>query len=119
MRRSVAHWSIVALAMAAAAGPGLGQPDRASGNEVRTAPARHPGGIWKAVVPPTHMKAEFGGHDPVGLAAGARIKADCSLNWINPDTGKLYCFATPTSLNHFLDWPQRNIARAAEAWHTQ
>jgi hypothetical protein len=83
---------------------------------VRLAPARHPGGIWKATVPPTGMEAEFGGHDPIGLASGAMIKADCSLNWVDPDTGKLYCFASATSQSYFQDWPKRNIARATRAW---
>ena len=40
-----------------------------------------PGGIWKAAVPPTQMKGEFDNFDPIGIAAGARIKADCSINW--------------------------------------
>jgi hypothetical protein len=85
--------------------------------EVRTAPARHAGpGIWKAAVPPVGMKAEFDGHDPLGLAAGAKIKADCSLNWLDPDTGKLYCFNSATSQSIFQDWPKRNIGRAIEAW---
>src|SRR5882672_2808995 len=48
------------------------------------------GGIWKAVVPPKTMKGEFDSLDPIGVAVGARIKADCSLNWISPDDGKLY-----------------------------
>ena len=85
--------------------------------EVRTAPARHPGtGIWKAVVPPVHMKSEFEGHDPLGLAAGAKIKADCSLNWVDPDTRKLSCFNSATSQSIFQDWPKRNIGRASRAW---
>lgn len=62
------------------------------------------------------MKAEFDGHDPLGLAAGARIKADCSLNWIDPDTGKLYCFASATSQSIFQDWPEDNIEKARKAW---
>ena len=88
-------------------------------SEVRLAPARHPGGIWKATVPPVHMKAEFGAHDPIGLASGALIKADCSLNWIDPDTHKLYCFASATSQSYFQDWPKRNIERAGRAWEQE
>lgn len=85
--------------------------------DVRTAPARHPGtGIWKAAVPPAHMKAEFDGHDPLGLAAGAMIKADCSLNWVDPDTRKLYCFSSATSQSVFQDWPKSNIERASKGW---
>jgi hypothetical protein len=82
------------------------------------APARadHGGGIWKAVVPPKSMKGEFNSFDPIGVAAGARIKADCSLNWINPDDGKLYCFSSGTSLEFFLDMPQTHLKRARAEW---
>jgi hypothetical protein len=73
-------------------------------------------GIWKAVVPPTAMKSEFDGFDPIGLAAGARIKTDCSLNWVNPDDGARYCFSSGTSLEFFLDKPHASIARARAAW---
>ena len=73
-------------------------------------------GIWKAVVPPVAMKGEFDDFDPLGVAAGARIKADCSLNWIDPDDGKLYCFSSGTSLQVFLDAPRANIARARAGW---
>jgi hypothetical protein len=80
------------------------------------APAGHTGGIWKAAVPPIPMKGEFDSLDPLGLAAGARIKADCSLNWINPDDGRLYCFSSGTSLEFFLDDPRTNIERAKSGW---
>ena len=73
-------------------------------------------GIWKAIVPPRLMSGEFGGLDPIGVAAGARIKADCSLNWVNPDDGKRYCFASGTSLQYFLDRPNANIERARKGW---
>jgi hypothetical protein len=76
----------------------------------------HAGGIWKAVVPPLKMPSEFDGFDPIGVAVGARIKADCSLNWINPDDGARYCFSSGTSLEYFLDRPHANIQRAREGW---
>jgi hypothetical protein len=80
-------------------------------------PVRPPaGGIWKAVVPPTAMQAAFEGFDPIGIAAGARIKADCSLNWINPDDGTRYCFSSGTSLEFFLDNPNTAIERARAGW---
>jgi hypothetical protein len=75
-----------------------------------------PEGIWKAAVPPKAMKGEFDNFDPLGVAAGARIAADCSLNWIDPDDGRLYCFASGTSLEFFLDQPQVNIQRARAGW---
>jgi hypothetical protein len=74
------------------------------------------GGIWKAVVPPTPMTGEFDNFDPIGIAAGARIKADCSINWVNPDDGARYCFSSGTSLEFFLDDPKGSIARAQARW---
>jgi hypothetical protein len=74
------------------------------------------GGIWKAAVPAKPMIGEFESLDPLGVAAGARIKADCSLNWVNPDDGKLYCFASGTSLEFFLDQPQTHLERARAGW---
>jgi hypothetical protein len=73
-------------------------------------------GIWKAVVPKQTMYGEFDNHDPIGVAAGARVKADCSLNWVDPDDGKLYCFSSGTSLEMFLELPQAHIERARRAW---
>jgi hypothetical protein len=74
-------------------------------------PAPTSGGIWKAVVPPKTMHGEFGNEDPVGLAAGKHIKADCSLNW-TADDGKLYCFTTGTSLLFFEQSPSSYIRQA-------
>jgi hypothetical protein len=74
------------------------------------------GGIWKAAVPAKPMRGEFDSLDPLGVAAGARIKADCSLNWIDPDDGKMYCFSSGTSLEFFLDGPQANLERARTGW---
>ncbi|MEP6548173.1 MAG: hypothetical protein ABJD53_11970 [Gammaproteobacteria bacterium] len=73
-------------------------------------------GIWKAAVPPRPMQGEFDSLDPIGVAAGARIKADCSLNWIDPDDGKRYCFSSGTSLEFFLDKPHASIERARQGW---
>jgi hypothetical protein len=75
-------------------------------------------GIWKAVVPrPGTMKGEFDNNDPIGLYAGVKIKADCSLNWTNPDDHKLYCFSSATSLVFFLDAPAHYLESARETWH--
>jgi YHS domain-containing protein len=74
-------------------------------------------GIWKSYVPPAgSMRGEFQNSDPVALAAGAEIKADCSFRWINPTDQKLYCFSSGTSLETFLDAPQIYIAQAREGW---
>jgi hypothetical protein len=74
------------------------------------------GGIWKAVVPLAPMKGEFGNLDPVGVAAGARILADCSINWVDPDDGARYCFSSGTSLEYFVDRPHYYIDRARAGW---
>jgi len=74
------------------------------------------GGIWKAAVPPNPMMGEFDNFDPLGVAAGERIKTDCSLNWIDPDDGKRYCFSSGTSLEFFLYEPQGVLQRARASW---
>ena len=93
--------------------------------DFRSAAARHGAnaqdpehaGIWKNAIPPNGTAhGEFDNNDPVGLAAGAKIKADCSTNWIDPDSGKRYCFSTSTSLNFFLDQPRTYIERATKNW---
>jgi hypothetical protein len=102
MEQWIKTWAVIAIAalhaQAASAGP---FPD---------------GGIGKAAFPPRPMKGEFDSLDPLGVSAGARIKADCSLNWIDPDDGKLYCFSSGTSLEFFLDKPQFNLERARAGW---
>jgi hypothetical protein len=86
-------------------------------NDPRIAASRASGeGRWKWVVPPVKMKGGFDDHDPIGLAAGELIPADCSINWIDPDTHKLYCFTSATSLVYFLDAPHANLARAEKGW---
>jgi hypothetical protein len=95
----------------------LGASSVAWTDEVRQAPSQHPLGIWKAAVPPKAMKGEFDNNDPLGVEAGARIWADCSLNWIDPDDGRLYCFVSGTSLEFFLDRPQFHIQQARAGWH--
>jgi hypothetical protein len=74
-------------------------------------------GIWKAAVPPAGaMQGEFDSNDPIGVAAGARIKADCSINWLDPDSGRRYCFSSATSLAVFLEAPHSCLARASARW---
>lgn len=76
----------------------------------------HAGGIWKAAVPAKAMQAEFDRYDVYGLAVGVRIQADCSLNWVDPDDGRRYCFASGTSLVYFLDSPKTYLAQARGYW---
>ena len=64
------------------------------------------------------MHGEFAGNDPIGIAAGVRIWADCSINWVNPDDGRLYCFSSATSLVFFLESPGEFLRRARAQWRT-
>lgn len=73
-------------------------------------------GIWKVVVPPVKMNGAFDDHDPIGLIAGKLIPADCSINWTDPDTHKLYCFTSATSLVYFLNSSQNLLAEAEKSW---
>ncbi len=83
----------------------------------RKDPAPSEGGIWKAVVPAKgSMHGMFDSHDPIGLGAGVKIKADCSINWVDPDAGDLYCFSSATSLVVFLDAPHAYLERARAQW---
>ncbi len=82
---------------------------------VSDAPAAE--GIWKAVVPaPGSMHGAFDSNDPIGLTAGVRIKADCSINWVDPDEGRRYCFSSATSLVVFLEAPRAYLERARVQW---
>lgn len=74
-------------------------------------------GIWKSAVPPPgSMHGEFDSNDPIGVMAGARIWADCSINWTDPDSQRLYCFSSATSLVFFLEAPQDYLRRARKQW---
>jgi hypothetical protein len=73
-------------------------------------------GMWKWVVPPVKMNGAFDDHDPIGLVAGKLIPADCAFNWTDPDTHKLYCFTSATSLAFFLESPQTYLPEAEKNW---
>ncbi|MDE2305481.1 MAG: hypothetical protein KGL34_07975 [Gammaproteobacteria bacterium] len=96
--------------MRANTGPAAAEPPG------RTLTRGHPLGIWKAAVPPRRMSGEFDDFDPIGIEAGTRIIADCSLNWIDPDDGRRYCFSSGTSLEVFLEDPWRHLAAASARW---
>lgn len=90
-------------------------PLAAEEHSMRTRPNANEVGIWKSYAP-RGVYGEFDNYDPIGLVAGALIRADCSINWRDPDTDKLFCFASGTSLNYFQDWPKTYSRRAGEAF---
>jgi hypothetical protein len=101
-----------------AASPASDLTSAAAQHGATAADAGH-SGIWKAATPPSgSMRGEFDNNDPIGLAAGTKIPADCSLNWVDPDFHKLYCFSSATSLVYFLDSPRAFLARARKNWAT-
>jgi hypothetical protein len=123
--RSLLRASVFAAAAALALVCALaiaGQPDApdltaAATQHGATASDAEHAGIWKAVSPASGtMHGEFANNDPFGVSVGVKIQADCSLNWIDPDSGKLYCFSTATSLVYFLDAPHSYLARARKNW---
>ena len=93
----------------------LGAAPLAYGEDAGATPP-HSLGIWKAAVPRTAMNGEFENNDPLGVEAGAKIPADCSLNWVDPDDGRRYCFVSGTSLEFFLDRPQYHLTQARAGW---
>jgi hypothetical protein len=111
------RWRFTTLpVLAAACALSSGARDSA-GDDPAAPPSARAGGIWKAAVPSLgSMHGEFANHDPFGLAAGVAIAADCSINWVDPDTGKLYCFSSATSLVMFLDGPHACLERARVQW---
>jgi len=112
------RWRLARAAVTLTAACALSSGALAGGPDYQALPpSAASGGIWKAAVPaPGSMHGEFANHDPFGLAAGVAIAADCSLNWIDPDSGRLYCFASATSLVMFLDGPHQCLERARKQW---
>jgi hypothetical protein len=80
----------------------------------RTAPHANEVGIWKRTC---HMDcaASFISTIPIGLIAGELIHTDCSINWTDPDDGRVYCFNSATSLVYFENWPKTYSHKAADA----
>ncbi|MEZ5828286.1 MAG: hypothetical protein R3D30_08780 [Hyphomicrobiales bacterium] len=61
---------------------------------------------------PAH--GEFDDSCTMGLADGQMVATDCSVNWTDPDDGKVYCFSSENSKSAFLKDPKGNIAKAKE-----
>lgn len=80
------------------------------------ADSNHPGqrreGIWKSAPIPKNPDAQFHKQDPVGLANGDHIHTHCSINWVYPGDGNLYCFNSGTSRGFFMEKPQYYIKNA-------
>lgn len=108
-RITIAVFAIAAVFFASGVVPIFaGEPSmgtRPNANEV---------GIWKAYVP-HGMHGEFKNLDPIGLISGTLVHSDCSINWSDPDTDKLYCFSSTASLLSFQRWPKAKAREASDA----
>ncbi len=107
--------ALLALSAYAEGHAGVTAPASNAESAARTAMSEHKG-IWKWVVPPVKMHGMFDDHDPIGLVAGKLIPADCAFNWTDPDTHRLICFTTATSLEYFLSSPWTYLAEAEKRW---
>lgn len=81
----------------------------------RTAPNANAVGIWKSYTP-HGLRGEFHSYDPIGLIAGELIHTDCSINWTDPDDGRVYCFNSATSLLYFENWPKTYSRKPPRLW---
>jgi hypothetical protein len=68
---------------------------------------------------PAPKHGEFNDSCALGLSEGQTIHTDCSVNWIDPDDGKVYCFSSESSKATFLKDPKGNIAKAKEYLESQ
>lgn len=68
--------------------------------------------IWKATPIPENPDARFHKQDPYGLAIGRHIPTRCSIYWVYPGDGNLYCFNSLTSKAFFIDKPEYYIKKA-------
>lgn len=60
------------------------------------------------------LAAEFTDHCANGLANYEMlVPTDCSVNWVDENTGKTYCFSSEHSMEEFLEDTETNLARAA------
>jgi dihydroxyacid dehydratase/phosphogluconate dehydratase len=121
----IAATAVALASVSVSAGPSDAGAPSPDGDTFRAAALQHGArasdadhaGIWKAAIPPGGtMQGEFANADPLGLSAGVSITADCSINWVDPDSRKRYCFSSATSLVVFLEAPHAYLARARENW---
>ena len=110
--------ALLALSAYAEGHAGVTAPASNAESAAASTAMREHKGIWKWVVPPVKMHGMFDDHDPIGLVAGKLIPADCAFNWTDPDTHRLICFTTATSLEYFLSSPGSYLAQAEKRWRT-
>ena len=70
-----------------------------------------------ALLPTLALAEEFESNCAWALAErGVERKTDCSVNWKDPETGKIYCFSNQQTKLLFLQDPEEGIQKAEEAF---
>lgn len=64
---------------------------------------------------PHGLRGEFHIYDSDRAHCWRTHPYDCSINWTDPDDGRVYCFNSATSLVYFENWPKTYSHKAADA----
>ncbi len=67
---------------------------------------------------PIPAKGEFGNHCAEGLATGQSISTDCTIQWTDSATKKVYCFSSEKAKQDFAKDTAGNVKKAAEFYQT-
>ena len=62
------------------------------------------------------VEPELDGNCAMSAAMGAKLPTSCSVVWISPQTGKLYCFSSEGAKTAFIKDPAGNEQRAQAFW---
>ena len=69
--------------------------------------------LLMSLVTVTALAGEYKDHCAAGLAIyDVLVETDCSVNWTDQRTGKVYCFSSENSKEEFLEDVDANIAKA-------
>jgi hypothetical protein len=61
-------------------------------------------------------KPEFDGNCAMSVAHGNSLPTDCSVVWISPKSGRLYCFSSEDAKLAFVSNASGNEDRAQASW---
>ena len=71
--------------------------------------------LLMSLVSMTGFAGEYKDHCAAGLAIyEVLVETDCSVNWTDQRTGKVYCFSSDGTMEEFLEDVDANIAKANE-----
>jgi len=69
--------------------------------------------LLMSLVTVTAFAGEYKDHCAAGLAIyDVLVETDCSVNWTDQRTGKVYCFSNESTMEEFLEEVDANIAKA-------